>query len=168
MPFVFNKASASASATLDFSTPLISAFAEQSVIPERYPADRYQKMNEDSPFALATVAAPVAEPVKDWAADYYLGGIAKSMVDGKEELFVGIKSKNAQEQFTLFGTEPRNGISVVGIEWCRRFGLGPASRTALRAFERTPAAPKSRRMWTPSNGSSNGPWFMSLAFMTKT
>jgi hypothetical protein len=33
-------------------------------------------------------------------------------------------------------------MPVVGIEWCRRFGLGPASRTALHGFERVPVAPK--------------------------
>ena len=95
-----------------------AAFAAGITIPQRQPPETFQKMTEDWPFGLATPVAPVEAPVLGWASNYNVVGIGKKMVDGKEEAFVAIKSRDATASFSLFGTEPgHDGISVVNIEW---------------------------------------------------
>ena len=54
------------------------------VIPEPFPAARYEKMLADSPFALATPAVAPTEPVKGWAANLYLGPVWRIVHDGEE------------------------------------------------------------------------------------
>ena len=127
------------------------AFAATTAIPERRTAERYGKMSEDSPFALATAAVPVAEPVKGWASGLYLSGIGKNYVGGKEQIFVGIKSRTEQTAFSLFGNDPGyDGISIGGIEWSDQLGkskvtLKKGTEFATVTFDpqiiATPAAP---------------------------
>ena len=80
--------------------------AATSPLPEPRPIDRYQKMAEDWPFALATPSAPVSEPVKGWASNLYVGTLMRDFKDGKEMTFVGVKARGEQTSFTLFGNEP--------------------------------------------------------------
>ena len=97
-----------------------AALAAGVTIPQRQPPESFQKMTEDWPFALATPAAVVAEPVIGWASNYRVAGIGKNYQDGKEEVFVAIKSNDARESFSLFGTQPNHDhedIAVVTIEW---------------------------------------------------
>jgi hypothetical protein len=95
-----------------------SALAATSAIPERRTADRYDKMPQDWPFALATAVVPVAEPAKGWASDLYVSSIAKDNVDGGEKYFVGIKDRSGQNSFTLSGSETTSeDISLGGVKW---------------------------------------------------
>jgi len=86
--------------------------------PEAHPAARYSPMAEKSPFALATAAAPVAEPQASFAANWYVHGIARI---GDTD-FVTIKSRDASQIFSLIGREPQNGVSVASIEWSETIG----------------------------------------------
>ncbi len=140
-----------------------------TTIPERRTQDRYQKMPEDSPFALATIAVPVAAVVIPWASSFYVGGIGKSYVNGKEEVFVAIKSRGEQTAFSLFGNEAGfDGISVGGIEWNDSVGKsrvtlkkGPEFATVEfdQAVIQTPAAPvaQPRLPGIPGVPNANGP-----------
>ena len=86
-------------------------------IPQRPPPDAFQKLTEDWPFALATPVVVAAEPVKSWAANYYVGGIMKNYESGKEEFVVAVKSRDGQAAFSLTGSQPNaDDISVGGIE----------------------------------------------------
>ncbi len=87
-------------------------------VPESRPIARYAAMTEKSPFALATAAAPVAEPQASFAANWYVAGIARL---GDTD-FVTIKSRDASTQFSLFGREPQNGVSVASVEWSETIG----------------------------------------------
>jgi len=75
-------------------------------------------MAEKSPFALATAAAPVAEPQASFAANWYVHGIARV----GETDFVTIKSRDATQIFSLIGREAQHGVSVASIEWSETIG----------------------------------------------
>ena len=95
-----------------------AALAAGATIPQRQPPESFQKMTEDWPFALATPVAAVEKPVDGWASSYYVAGIGKKVEDGKEEVFVAIKSTDGRASFSLFGHQPNaEDISVVNIEW---------------------------------------------------
>lgn len=94
-----------------------SVHAAGATIPQRPPPDVYQKLTEDWPFALATPVVVAAEPVKSWAANYYVGGIMKNYESGKEEFVVAVKSRDGQAAFSLTGSQPNaDDISIGGIE----------------------------------------------------
>ncbi len=104
--------------------PVDTTLAAGPTIPQRQPAEAYQKMTEDWPFVLATPPLAVVKPVDGWWTNYYVGAVAKYNLAGKEETYVGIKSKDGQASFSLFGNEEKDGISVVGIEWSDQVGEG--------------------------------------------
>src|SRR4051794_1608459 len=83
------------------------AQAVVSILPDPLPADRYQKMIEDSPFAVATKVEVAPDPAPNFAANLYVMGIAKLRDgDGKEKDFVTVKSRADQATFSLSGVEP--------------------------------------------------------------
>lgn len=96
----------------------VPVWAADQPMPEAHPAGRYSTMVEKSPFALATAAAPVAEPQASFAANWYVHGIARV---GDTD-FVTIKSRDATQIFSLIGREPQNGVSVASIEWSETIG----------------------------------------------
>lgn len=106
-------------------------WAADPVLPERRPAERYAKLTDDSPFALATAALPDLEaPKKPWADNLYVTGLGKDYVNGKEEVFVSIKSRGEQTAFSLYGSEPGyDGIAVGGVVWSDQVGK---SKVTLR------------------------------------
>lgn len=112
---------------------LATAHATQAAaptIPQRPSPDAFQKLTDDWPFSLATPAAPVAEVVKGWASNFYVGGIGKNYESGKEEVFVAVKSKDGQASFSLYGNQPNaDDISIGGIEWSDSIGK---SRVTLK------------------------------------
>ena len=139
--------------------PVGAALAVTPTIPQREPADAFQKMTEDWPFALATPVVAAAEPVKGWASNYYVGAIGKNYDGGKEEVFVGVKSKDGQASFSLYGNESNtDGISVGGIEWSEEIGksrvtLKKGQEFATITFDeatlKTPAAPSAMQQQRP-------------------
>ncbi len=88
------------------------------VLPPRFNFDRYSRMVDHSPFAIATaVAAPAATP--DFAKDLYVANVAHS----PEGDLVTIASSADQNFKKYLNTrEPVDGFSIANIEWSDRVG----------------------------------------------
>src|ERR1044072_7981429 len=88
------------------------------VLPPKYNFDRYAKMMDQSPFAVATaVAAPAATP--NFAKDLYVANAAHS----KEGDFVTIASSAGQNLKKYLTTSaPEDGYSITNIEWSEKVG----------------------------------------------
>lgn len=103
----------------------------EDVTPQAAPAGRYAAMRNRCPFAIATPVSTPAPPQPSFAANWYVGGIARvGEVD-----FVSIKAKDLSSQFSFFGKEPdvKSGVSLVGIEWVE--GIGKSVVTIQKGTE---------------------------------
>lgn len=96
-----------------FAVPAIRA----DDIPKRFNFDRYQKMLDRSPFAVASAAIPSAAP--DFAKDLYVANAAKSP-DGDMVTIASSSDKNFKEYLNT--KEPVDGYSVANIEWSDKVG----------------------------------------------
>ena len=99
---------------------ILGAFSARAddVLPPRFNFDRYTRMLDHSPFALATaVAVPEAAP--DFAKDLYVANAARSP-DGD---MVTIASGSDQNFKKYLNTkEAVDGYSVASIEWSEKVG----------------------------------------------
>jgi hypothetical protein len=90
----------------------------EDVLPPLYNFDRYSKMVDQSPFAVATaVAAPAATP--DFAKDLYIANAAKSQ-DGDLVTIASTADHNFKKYLTT--KEPVDGYSIANIEWSDKVG----------------------------------------------
>jgi hypothetical protein len=90
----------------------------EDVLPPQYNFDRYSKMMDQSPFAIATaVAAPAATP--DFAKDLYIANAAKSQ-DGDLVTLASTADHNFKKYLTT--KEPVDGYSIASIEWSDKVG----------------------------------------------
>src|SRR5215475_12057503 len=90
----------------------------EDVLPPQYNFDRYSKMMDQSPFAVATaVAAPAATP--DFAKDLYIANAAKSQ-DGDLVTIASTADHNFKKYLTT--KEPVEGYSIANIEWSEKVG----------------------------------------------
>ena len=90
----------------------------EDVLPPQYNFDRYSKMMDQSPFAIATaVAAPAATP--DFAKDLYIANAAKSQ-DGDLVTLASTADHNFKKYLTT--KEPIDGYSIASIEWSDKVG----------------------------------------------
>jgi len=108
--------------SLPFVTMLALAGATYSqaedVLPPQYNFDRYSKMMDQSPFAIASaVAAPAATP--DFAKDLYIANAARSQ-DGDLVTLASSADHNFKKYLTT--KEPVDGYSVASIEWSDKVG----------------------------------------------
>jgi len=88
------------------------------VLPPQYNFDRYSKMMDQSPFAIASaVAAPAATP--DFAKDLYIANAAKSQ-DGDLVTLASTADHNFKKYLTT--KEPVDGYSIASIEWSDKVG----------------------------------------------
>src|SRR6478735_5816318 len=88
------------------------------VLPPQYNFDRYAKMMDQSPFAVASaVAAPAATP--DFAKDLYIANAAKSQ-DGDLVTLASTADHNFKKYLTT--KEPVDGYSIASIEWSDKVG----------------------------------------------
>jgi predicted TIM-barrel fold metal-dependent hydrolase len=88
------------------------------VLPPEYNFDRYSKMVDKSPFAVATaVAAPAATP--DFAKDLYIANAARSQ-DGDMVTIASTADHNFKKYLTT--REPVDGFSIANIEWSDKVG----------------------------------------------
>ena len=101
------------------------AFALESAVPAAFPSDRYEKMSEKSPFALATPAVPVTAPQASFAANWFLTAAGR---DAQGRDFVTVKAQDGSAHFSLYGNEPypdesspANGVSLASINWSDTF-----------------------------------------------
>jgi len=90
----------------------------EDVLPPQYNFDRYSKMMDQSPFAIASaVAAPAATP--DFAKDLYIANAAKSQ-DGDLVTLASSADHNFKKYLTT--KEPVDGYSIASIEWSDKVG----------------------------------------------
>jgi hypothetical protein len=96
---------------------VICAQAED-VLPPQFSYDRYSKMVDNSPFAIATaVAAPAATP--DFAKDLYVANAARSP-EGDMVTLASSSDHNFKKYLTT--KVPVDGYSIANIEWSERVG----------------------------------------------
>ena len=108
------------SLTLISAATLLGAICAQAedVLPPRFAYDRYSKMVDNSPFAIATaVAAPAATP--DFAKDLYVANAAHSS-DGDLVTLASTSDHNFKKYLTT--KAPVDGYSIANIEWSERVG----------------------------------------------
>jgi len=108
--------------SLTFASILVLLGATYSeaadVLPQQYNFDRYSKMVDKSPFAVATaVAAPAATP--DFAKDLYIANAARSQ-DGDMVTIASTSDHNFKKYLTT--KEPVDGYSIANIEWSEKVG----------------------------------------------
>src|SRR5260370_42047747 len=85
----------------------------EEVLPPQYNFDRYSKIMDQSPFAIASaVAAPAATP--DFAKDLYIANAAKSQ-DGDLVTLASTANHNFKKYLTT--KEPVHGYTIANIEW---------------------------------------------------
>jgi hypothetical protein len=90
----------------------------ENVLPPLFTYDRYSKMVDHSPFAIATaVAAPEATP--DFAKDLYVANAARSP-DGDLVTLASTSDHNFKKYLTTKGAV--DGYSIANIEWSERVG----------------------------------------------
>lgn len=111
---------------MKYSLTLISAAAlfgvicaqAEDVLPPLFAYDRYSKMVDNSPFAIATaVAAPAATP--DFAKDLYVANAARSP-DGDLVTLASTSDHNFKKYLNTKATV--DGYSIANIEWSERVG----------------------------------------------
>jgi hypothetical protein len=96
---------------------VIGSQAEE-VLPSQFNFDRYSKMVDQSPFAIATaVAAPAATP--DFAKDLYIANAARSP-DGDMVTLASTSDHDFKKYLTT--KEPVDGYSIANIEWSDKVG----------------------------------------------
>jgi hypothetical protein len=108
------------SLTLILVATLLGAICAQAedVLPPRFAYDRYSKMVDNSPFAIATaVTAPAATP--DFAKDLYVANAARSP-DGDLVTLASTSDHNFKKYLTT--KAPVDGYSIANIEWSERVG----------------------------------------------
>jgi hypothetical protein len=90
----------------------------EDALPPQYNFDRYSKMMDQSPFAIATaVAAPAATP--DFAKDLYIANAAKAQ-DGDLVTLASTADHNFKKYLST--KEPMDGYSIASIEWSDKVG----------------------------------------------
>src|SRR5947208_7053540 len=90
----------------------------EEVLPPQFKFDRYSKMVDHSPFAVATeVAAPAATP--DFAKDLYIANAARSP-DGDMVTLASTSDHNFKKYLNT--KEPVDGYSIANIEWSDKVG----------------------------------------------
>ena len=90
----------------------------EDVLPPQYNFDRYSKMMDQSPFAIASaVAAPAATP--DFAKDLYIANAARSQ-DGDLVTLASTADHNFKKYLST--KEPMDGYSIASIEWSDKVG----------------------------------------------
>jgi hypothetical protein len=90
----------------------------EEVLPPQFNFDRYLKMVDHSPFAIATaVAAPAATP--DFAKDLYIANAAHSP-DGDMVTLASSADHNFKKYLTT--REAVDGYSIANIEWSDKVG----------------------------------------------
>lgn len=96
---------------------VICAQAED-ILPPHFNYDRYSKMVDHSPFAIATaVAAPEATP--DFAKDLYVANAARSP-EGDMVTLASTSDHNFKKYLTTKASV--DGYSIANIEWSERVG----------------------------------------------
>src|SRR5213596_2790774 len=88
------------------------------VLPPRFNFDRYSRMVDHSPFAIATaVAVPAATP--DFAKDLYVANAAR-LPEGDMATIASSSDQNFRKYLNT--KEPVDGYGIASIEWSEKVG----------------------------------------------
>src|SRR5438034_3149231 len=88
------------------------------VLPPRFNFDRYSRMVDHSPFAIATaVAAPAGTP--DFAKDLYVANAAR-LPEGDMATIASSSDQNFKKYLNT--KEPVDGYGIASIEWSEKVG----------------------------------------------
>ena len=114
-----------------------TAVQAADVLPPQYSFDRYTKMTEHSPFAIAT--AVKAAPEINFAKDLYIANAAHTD-DGDMVTVASVSDQKFKEYLT--SKEPVDGYSIVSIDWSEDIGktkvtISKDGKTALLTFNQT-------------------------------
>ena len=109
-----------------FSLALLSGFAvvgalsssADDVLPPRFNFDRYTRMLDQSPFAIATAAA-LPEATPDFSRDLYVANAGRSP-EGDMVTIMSSSDRNFKKYLTT--REPVDGYSIARIEWSEDVG----------------------------------------------
>jgi len=112
--------------TVKFSLALLSSVAvtgalsgsADDVLPPRFNFDRYMRMVDQSPFAIATAAA-LPEATPDFAKDLYVANAARSP---ECDMVTIMSSSDRNFKKYLTTREPVDGYSIAQIEWSENVG----------------------------------------------
>jgi hypothetical protein len=109
------------SLTLIFILALLGAIHSQAeeVLPPQFNFDRYSKMVDNSPFAIATAVEEPAAPTPDFAKDLYIANAARSP-EGDMVTLASSSDHNFKKYLTT--REPVDGYSIANIEWSDKVG----------------------------------------------
>jgi hypothetical protein len=151
------------SALLGLNLALLGVISTQAedVLPPEFDFDRYSKMVDHSPFAIATaVAAPAATP--DFAKDLYVANAARSP-EGDMITLASTSDHNFKKYLTT--KAPVDGYSIANIEWSERVGatkvtIGKDGNFATITFNQallSQPAPAVARTFTPAAASPKVP-----------
>jgi hypothetical protein len=119
---------------------LLGAVRSQAndVLPPRFNFDRYSKMVDHSPFAIAT-AAGLPETTPDFAKDLYVANAAH-LPEGDLVTIASTSDQNFKKYLTT--KEPVDGYGIANIEWSDRIGatkvtIGKDGNFATLTFNET-------------------------------
>jgi hypothetical protein len=109
-----------------FSLALLSGFASvgalstsaDDVLPPRFNFDRYTRMVDQSPFAIATAAA-LPEATPDFAKDLYIANAARS-AEADMATIMSSSDRNFKKYLTT--RKAVDGYSIASIEWSEDIG----------------------------------------------
>jgi hypothetical protein len=120
------------------------------VLPPRFNYDRYTRMLDHSPFAVATAVA-LPEATADFAKDLYVANAARSS-EGDMVTVMSSSDQNFKKYLTT--KEPVDGYSIASIEWSEKVGetrvtIGKDGKFATLTFNQavlSQAAPATGQM----------------------
>jgi len=133
-----------------------------SAIPSNFAPERYEALIARSPFTLATPPVAAAPPPdKGFAEGWYVTSLAR--VDGMD--FVSIKARDGGVQFSLFGGEPKEGVSLQKVDWSNSIGRSTVTiskdgqeaklefnQAEIAATPQAPVVPANIRQPPPTGG----------------
>jgi hypothetical protein len=127
----------------------LSGRADDVVTPH-FNFDRYARMLDHSPFAVATTVAP-SEAMPDFAKDLYVAN-ASRLSEGDMATIMSSSDQKFKKYLTT--KEPVDGHSIASIEWSQKAGetkvtIGKDGKFATLTFNQTllaQSAPGSARM----------------------
>jgi len=103
--------------TLLSLSPGLPASAEE-ILPAPFAKGRYESLRVKSPFALATAVVVAGPPQASFAANWYVGGVARM----GDKYFVTIQSRDLSKQFSLVSGQEMDGVMLASVTWSDEVG----------------------------------------------
>lgn len=108
-----------------FALVTSQVFAVESAVPTAFPADRYEKLAEKCPFAVAPKLEPVVAQQAGYSVNWYLTAVGRD-AEGRD--FITINAHDNSVHVSLSGHEPyadQNspafGVTLESISWSDTF-----------------------------------------------